>query len=37
MIDDSLVWRLCEFTAWRCMTGAYLEVWGLFNARIFQK
>jgi len=26
-IDDSLVWRQCEFTAWSCITCVYLEVY----------
>jgi len=32
MIDDSFVWRLCGFTTWRCMTGAYLGVYSMHES-----
>jgi len=31
-IDDSFVWRLCEFTVWRCMTGAYFGVYSIYKS-----
>jgi len=32
MIDDSFVWRLCGFTVWRCMIGAYLGVYSMHES-----
>jgi len=37
MIDDSFVWRLCGFTAWRCTTCAYLGIYSMhksFGSRV---
>jgi len=32
MIDDSFVCGGCGFTVWRCMTGAYLGVYSMYES-----